>query len=337
MKQLFWPVILLVITISCKNEQTVIVSESDVDSSKIIYQSAFRLCSLNVEGEKIEIERELTTYFHKNKSKRDTLIKKTDELATVYDSEFQHFVSLTEIGNQESLYVESYAYYIRIKYLEEHIPSSYFSLKRDEIFEVFESDSSTIVFHKNPHDTTDFFCLSSQTIEVLNLIQVDIEALAYESLKMVNIWIIGASRFRKLDFFPVFIQNGKKNCGPSCLKMIGDHYGKYYSVSTLSKMAKLDTVGTNLENLRRTAYFMGFNADIKALTYDELHHETVKPAVVYWNSNHFVVVYETTSDSVLFSDPAKGHRKMEKEEFCSLWMLREGKATDLGAVLTLDP
>ena len=58
------------------------------------------------------------------------------------------------------------------------------------------------------------------------------------------------------------------------------------------------------------------------------------PAVVFWNENHFVVVYRAGKRHLYVADPTKGHVRYTYEEFRRGWYL---KGEDHGVLLALEP
>ena len=58
------------------------------------------------------------------------------------------------------------------------------------------------------------------------------------------------------------------------------------------------------------------------------------PTIIFWNENHFVVVYHATKKCIYVADPIKGYVKYSHKEFSDGWILNDEKQ---GAVLLLEP
>jgi len=49
--------------------------------------------------------------------------------------------------------------------------------------------------------------------------------------------------------FPFFRQLDQMDCGPTCLRMVAQHYGKSYSIDYLRKKANITREGVSLEGI----------------------------------------------------------------------------------------
>lgn len=134
--------------------------------------------------------------------------------------------------------------------------------------------------------------------------------------------------------FPIDYQMDSHDCGPSCLKMIAKYYGKYYSLQYLRDKCGITKEGVSLLNLSIGAEAIGLRTLSVKCNLDDLIEKVPLPAVVFWNGNHFVVVYHTTAKHIYVADPMKGYIKYTHKEFCKGWILkRETK----GVLLAIEP
>lgn len=137
--------------------------------------------------------------------------------------------------------------------------------------------------------------------------------------------------------FPFYHQHDANDCGPTCLRMIAAHYGKRYSLEYICGQSSFVRTGISLLGICEAAEKLGFKAIGAKIDFHKLA-EAPLPCIVYWNQNHFVVVYkiEKKNGIVYIANPAQGLVKLSKEEFCNCWM-----NTDIdngrGAVLLLEP
>lgn len=60
--------------------------------------------------------------------------------------------------------------------------------------------------------------------------------------------------------FPHYKQSEKKDCGPTCLKIIIKHFGKLISVQELRKLTETKRTGSSLLGLSKAAEKIGFRS-----------------------------------------------------------------------------
>ncbi|SEM93320.1 Peptidase C39 family protein [Chitinophaga rupis] len=129
------------------------------------------------------------------------------------------------------------------------------------------------------------------------------------------------------------------DCGPTCLRMVAQHYGKTYTPESLRQFVTIDHDGTSLLHLRQAAEQMGFNTLAASVTFEQLDQETPLPCIILWNRNHFVVIPPQDYNSgqpgsqILMADPEKGLVEVDKATFLKGWI----EDHDQGVVLMLEP
>jgi ATP-binding cassette, subfamily B, bacterial len=139
----------------------------------------------------------------------------------------------------------------------------------------------------------------------------------------------------KQEEFPLYIQKTRYESGPSCLKMIFEFYNKKIPIDSINKVAKLNFVdGTNLLDLSETVEHFGLKSLGVKLEYDQLQQAPL-PAMLFWDNNHFVVLYKKEKDTMYIADPALGRIKYSKKEFCEHWYQANNKL-NLGIALLID-
>ena len=138
--------------------------------------------------------------------------------------------------------------------------------------------------------------------------------------------------FRTAEF-PGYRQLDQMDCGPTCLKIITDYFGKDYSLEYLRQLSFLQKSGASLEGLSRALEEIGVDSvGIKA-NLEELIHEVPLPAIAHWNSNHFLVVYKVNRKHIFVSDPAFGKAKYTHKEFLENWC----DSSSQGVLLLVEP
>lgn len=134
--------------------------------------------------------------------------------------------------------------------------------------------------------------------------------------------------------FPCYIQLDEMDCGPSSLRMIADYYGKHYSLQTLRERCHISREGVSLLGISDAAESIGLRSTGVKISWEQLCNEVKLPCIVYWNQNHFIVVYKIRkifgTYKVYVSDPAEGLLTYTKEQFCKSWL--QSQETDGAAI-----
>jgi HlyB family type I secretion system ABC transporter len=118
--------------------------------------------------------------------------------------------------------------------------------------------------------------------------------------------------------YPFYAQQSAADCGSACLVMIGNYWGKHFSINRLRDMTNVSRNGASLKAMAATAENLGFATRPVKATLDKLAEQPL-PAIVHWEGKHFIVVYEITKKRVIVCDPALGQRSLTKAEFQSGW------------------
>ena len=120
-------------------------------------------------------------------------------------------------------------------------------------------------------------------------------------------------------------QRDSMDCGPTCLMMIARHYGLQPGRERLRQTCALDKNGVSLLGISKSSEDIGLKTIGGWLSFDKLAKEAPLPCIVYWNQNHFVVVYKIKKHrkgryTVYVADPEKGLVSYTKDEFCEHWV-----------------
>ena len=135
--------------------------------------------------------------------------------------------------------------------------------------------------------------------------------------------------------FPIYLQPDAMDCGPTSLRMIAKHYGKYVNLEALREMSYMTRQGVSLHNLSLTAEKIGFRT-VAATTDIDTLSQTVLPCIVVWEQHHYVVVYKIKKDKVLVADPKIGKISYSKADFNRHWTGQSDLSAQ-GIVLLLEP
>ncbi|SCA62529.1 hypothetical protein SCG7086_AB_00060 [Chlamydiales bacterium SCGC AG-110-P3] len=114
---------------------------------------------------------------------------------------------------------------------------------------------------------------------------------------------------------PTVIQMEHAECGAAALSIIMGYYGRFTPLEELRIACGVSRDGCDAYNLIEAAKFhgmegAGYEADIASL-----EHEAKLPCILYWNSNHFIVLEGFSGNRIYINDPATGPRTITREQF----------------------
>lgn len=141
--------------------------------------------------------------------------------------------------------------------------------------------------------------------------------------------------------FPSFKQLDSVDCGPTCLQIVAKYFGKHFRLEFLREICFLSKEGVNLLSLSKAAETIGFNVLNVQLKAGKFINDAPLPAILLWDLNHFVVIYELVTNKVgdikyvKISDPRSGLRKVKYNDFLFHWQTPEN--VDMGIALLLEP
>jgi len=141
--------------------------------------------------------------------------------------------------------------------------------------------------------------------------------------------------------FTHYHQHDAMDCGPTCLRMVAKHHGKSFSIQSLRENSHLSREGVSLYGISKAAESIGFRTIAVKASFEQLLQEAPLPAIVHWNQNHFVVVYDIKQKHgktiVRLADPAAELVDYTREEFLSCWISDKSEGKDVGVALLLEP
>jgi hypothetical protein len=150
-----------------------------------------------------------------------------------------------------------------------------------------------------------------------------------------------------LKDFKTYRQLDQMDCGPTCIRMVAQYYGKHFSLETLRNKAQYSKEGVSLLGISDAAESIGFRTRGVKLSYEELIKDVTKPCILHWDQNHFVVlapllrrgVGVRSNEKIPIADPAKGQIvEYTKKEFLAHWLsTKENQEENLGIALLLEP
>jgi len=134
-------------------------------------------------------------------------------------------------------------------------------------------------------------------------------------------------------------QYDQMDCGPACLAMVANTYGKNYSVEFLREISFLTREGVSLLDISDASESIGFETFSSKLTIEKLKKDAIFPCILHWNQNHFVVLRKITKNfftkkySFQVADPGHGLTNLDETSFMNSWSSDSNK----GVALFLNP
>ncbi len=138
--------------------------------------------------------------------------------------------------------------------------------------------------------------------------------------------------------FPIYRQHDLMDCGPTCLRMVAEYYGKKLSLQYLRDLCYISREGVSLRGIMVGAEVLGLRTMAVKVPFETPDDsasllDTPTPCLLHWQQNHFVVAYKITKNHVWIADPAEGKIKLDRDAFLRSWC-SEG---DNGIALLLEP
>ncbi|MBF04413.1 MAG: ABC transporter ATP-binding protein [Flavobacterium sp.] len=124
-------------------------------------------------------------------------------------------------------------------------------------------------------------------------------------------------------------QYDKMDCGPSCLGMVANSYGKEISLNYLREKCHITKEGVSLLGIDEAATELGFETFSASLDMDELKkvEDYNFPCILHWNNNHFVVLkgygrksFFSRQKKWQIADPGHGFIDLNDQKFKKSWL-----------------
>jgi ABC-type bacteriocin/lantibiotic exporter with double-glycine peptidase domain/CRP-like cAMP-binding protein len=118
--------------------------------------------------------------------------------------------------------------------------------------------------------------------------------------------------------FPLVRQIDFADCGVASLAMVCRAFGRPVSVTFIRQIAGTGQAGTSLRGIMRAAEEAGLEGTALKASKDNIG-ELALPAIIHWDGNHWVVLYEIDGERVRIADPGRGLRRLPMSEVREKW------------------
>jgi len=130
-----------------------------------------------------------------------------------------------------------------------------------------------------------------------------------------GLFIKKAKRIRR---FPFVRQIDEMDCGAAALAMVCRYFGRAVSLARIRQLVHTSLDGTSLKALCYAATELGLAARSVKTAARNLEQMPL-PAIVHWQGNHWVVLYDVDPERAAIADPALGLRRLSRGEFDAKW------------------
>lgn len=120
--------------------------------------------------------------------------------------------------------------------------------------------------------------------------------------------------------------------------MVARYHGRSFSLNYLREKCYLDKEGVSLRGIEEAAEACGFRTVPVKIPFESSNGKAALvnaplPAILHWNDNHFIVVYQISNHHIRIADPAHGKLKLKPDDFKKHWIRDDAK----GIALLLEP
>jgi ATP-binding cassette subfamily B protein len=123
---------------------------------------------------------------------------------------------------------------------------------------------------------------------------------------------------KRIRRFPHLWQIDEMDCGATSLAIICRYFGRAVSQSRIRQLVHTGLDGASLRAICEGGNELGLSARAVKSSPSNLPQMPL-PAIVHWDGNHWVVLYDVDKTHVRISDPGLGKRRIPIAEFLDKW------------------
>ncbi len=133
--------------------------------------------------------------------------------------------------------------------------------------------------------------------------------------------------------FKIYKQRETADCGPACLQMICNYFGKEYRIEYLREISYNTRNGTNFSNIIEAAKTVGLKTMAVEASLEQMVEAAPLPCLLHWRHNHYVILFDIRNRNgggsdgkknrrpkkYLIADPAHGAFELDEAIFIKDW------------------
>ena len=123
---------------------------------------------------------------------------------------------------------------------------------------------------------------------------------------------------KKIRRIPFVQQIDEMDCGAASLAMVCRHFGRKVSLPRIRQLCHTANDGTSLKAICAAATELGLAARALKVSPRNLPHLPL-PAIIHWDGNHWMVLFDVGKNAVRVADPGSGLRRISLAEFQEKW------------------
>ncbi|HLD16536.1 MAG TPA: ABC transporter transmembrane domain-containing protein, partial [Coxiellaceae bacterium] len=112
---------------------------------------------------------------------------------------------------------------------------------------------------------------------------------------------------------PMVLQSELSECALACLCMVFNFYGFRCSLRSLRRLFPSSLKGTSVFDIKKVSEYFGFGIKIYRLERDHLS-SIAHPSILFWDTNHFVVLKKVKGPWFYLHNPARGIEKIHRDQ-----------------------
>jgi ATP-binding cassette subfamily B protein len=125
-------------------------------------------------------------------------------------------------------------------------------------------------------------------------------------------------RLKRIRRIEHITQIDEMDCGAASLGMICRHFGRKVSLARIRQLCHTAVDGTSLKAICRAATELGLAARALKVSLRNLDVMPL-PAIVHWEGNHWMVLFDVGPEYVRVADPGLNIRRIDRKEFEKSW------------------
>ena len=122
--------------------------------------------------------------------------------------------------------------------------------------------------------------------------------------------------------FKCYHQLEHSDCGLTCVRMIARRYGKKIPVQYLKSITDLNRLGMTIMDIEECCKEINLDCCAVKINIDQLNRAPL-PLILFWQQNHFVVLYKIKNGKYYIADPSQGKIAYNENEIKEYWLPRK--------------